>query len=191
MEIKLIISDFDGTLVDTFEANYRAYSDAFNQNGISLTREHYRNCFGMRFDRFMESCGIIDEQIKNNICEAKAELYPTHFNLLRINYPLLNFIRVFHNSGGKTAIASTAREKNLINALQYIDAKNDFDIILAGESVKKGKPNPDIYLSVLKMANVSHESAIIFEDSKVGFLAAQAAGINYIPIKNNFFENGN
>ena len=37
--IKGIITDFDGTLVDTFEANLRAYQKAFNDIGLDLTAE--------------------------------------------------------------------------------------------------------------------------------------------------------
>ena len=44
--IKAIITDFDGTLVDTFEANLRAYQEAFYQVGITLMAEKYRECFG-------------------------------------------------------------------------------------------------------------------------------------------------
>ena len=35
-EIKLIITDFDGTLVDTFEANLCAYQEAFVSCGLQL-----------------------------------------------------------------------------------------------------------------------------------------------------------
>ena len=52
-EIKAIISDFDGTLVDTFEANYLAYRQAFAEIGYTLTRETYRACFGLRYDKFV------------------------------------------------------------------------------------------------------------------------------------------
>lgn len=42
--IRAIITDFDGTLVDTFEANFRAYQKAFSECGIVLTAEKYREC---------------------------------------------------------------------------------------------------------------------------------------------------
>ena len=35
-EIKLLITDFDGTLVDTFRANYMAYRKAFEEVGLVL-----------------------------------------------------------------------------------------------------------------------------------------------------------
>ena len=41
-EIKLLIVDFDGTLVDTFRANFMAYQEAFNQVGLALKEVDYR-----------------------------------------------------------------------------------------------------------------------------------------------------
>lgn len=78
-----------------------------------------------------------------------------------------------------------------MNALRHIGADNDFDMILAGESVTKGKPDPEIYQTVLAKFNIAPEDALVFEDSEVGFKAAEAAGIKYITINPNFFSNGN
>ena len=51
--IKAVITDFDGTLVDTFKANLHAYQEAFDEVGLILTEEQYRECFGFRFEKFM------------------------------------------------------------------------------------------------------------------------------------------
>ena len=40
-EIKLILLDFDGTLVDTRNANAEAYIEALGEVGIHLTKEEY------------------------------------------------------------------------------------------------------------------------------------------------------
>ena len=174
MAIRLLISDFDGTLVDTFEANYRAYAGAFETVG-----------------RFMDALGISDSATRAAIRERKAEMYPCHFDCLRVNRPLVDFISAFHASGGMTAIASTARGKNLRNALDYLGISADFDLVLAGESVTKGKPDPEIYLGVLDKMGIGPDEALVFEDSEVGFKAAEAAGITYIRINSGFFDNGN
>lgn len=191
MAIRLLISDFDGTLVDTFEANYRAYAGAFETVGLVLECERYRECFGFRFDRFMDALGISDSYIRATIREKKAEMYHCHFDSLRVNRPLVDFISAFHASGGMTAIASTARGKNLRNALDYLGISADFDLVLAGESVTKGKPDPEIYLAVLDKMGIGPDEALVFEDSEVGFKAAEAAGIRYIRINSGFFDNGN
>lgn len=182
MEIKLVITDFDGTLVGTFQANYHAYCEAFSQVGLTLTEEQYRKCYGLRFDAFMDAMGIDDADVRKRIRSIKGECYPDHFGLLQVNQPLLDFIRMFRQSGGKTAVASTARGKNLNNALNHIGATDDFDLILAGEDVKEGKPSPEIYNTVMQRMGVTPDQTLIFEDSPVGLQAAEAAGAHYIKI---------
>ena len=119
-EIELLISDFDGTLVDTFSANYMAYQKAFAEQGLCLSESQYRACFGFRFDEFMKEVGVVDVNISSRIRELKSVYYPFFFDYLNVNKPLLHFIEMFHVAGGKTAIASTARKKNLINALAHM-----------------------------------------------------------------------
>lgn len=185
--LKAVITDFDGTLVNTFEANFMAYREAFRDCRLTLSEEHYRKCFGLRFDRFMDASGIENIGIREAIREAKSKYYPGYFDRLKVNRPLLEFIRAFRLSGGKTAVASTARERNLMNALKHIGALDYFNLILAGESVSQGKPSPEIYLKAAEALEVAPEEVLVFEDSPVGFQAAEAAGMNYVAVTNVFF----
>ncbi len=187
--IKLLITDFDGTLVKTFRANYLAYQKAFNECGLSLTEEAYYKCFGYRFERFMEVMEIKNKTIVDSIREKKARFYHEFFSELQLNEPLYGFIKSFKCSGGKTAIASTARRKNLTNALEYLHLLESFDLILGGEDVNEGKPSPEIYLNVLKHFECEPQNALVFEDSFVGIEAAQRAGVNYVAINSHFYGN--
>lgn len=185
--IQAIITDFDGTLVDTFEANLLAYQEAFAKEGIRLTQERYRECFGYRFDSFMTAMGIVDDQVAGRIKQYKQESYTKYFHLLRINEPLVRLIESFKAMGGKTAIASTARRENLMNAVNYLGISKHFDLIYAGVDVKKGKPSPEIYLKAMDALGVSPEQTLIFEDSDVGIQAAKAAGANYMIVSPSQF----
>lgn len=186
-QVKLLITDFDGTLVDTFEANFLAYQKAFAMFGLELTEQQYRDCFGFRFDDFMSHMGINDNDTKNGIRLAKGDFYPLFFDKLIVNDPLLTLLKTFKNSGGLTAVASTARKENLMNALNFIDATDAFSLILTGEDVKQGKPNPAIYNKVLEKLNVLPAEALIFEDSSVGISAANAAHVDYVQITKEYF----
>lgn len=188
-EIKAIISDFDGTLVDTFEANYLAYQQAFAEIGYELTRATYRECFGLRYDKLIERLGLEKDENTRKVRELKAKYYPQYFEHLKVNQVLVGFIRSFHNGGGKTAIASTARRENLMAALECIDAKELFDVILCGEMVEKGKPNPEIYLKALEQLQVKADEAICFEDTEIGIEAAKAAGLSVVKVDKCFYGN--
>ena len=60
MKTELIISDFDGTLVDTQEANFQAYKKVLSHFNIFLTEDMYHRLFGMRLKEFMQYIGIND-----------------------------------------------------------------------------------------------------------------------------------
>lgn len=186
--INAIITDFDGTLVDTFEANLRAYQKAFSEVGLNLTAEKYRQCFGYRFERFMTAMAINDERTWNYIREAKKDYYPQFFNYLRPNLALISLIDGFHKMGGKTAIASTARKENLMNVVDYLNLAPMFDLIFAGVDVKQGKPSPEIYLKTMENLGVLPVETLIFEDSQVGIEAARSSGAHVLLITQEDFN---
>jgi len=182
--IKAIITDFDGTLVNTFMANYCAYKNAFKQYGYELTKEQYKECFGLRYDDFCKRMNIKEED-KNKIKELKKKIYPDYFEYLTLNLNLLNFIKASHIVYGvKTCIASTASRENLYNVLRYFNIEECFDIIITGENVNKGKPNPEVYLKALALLECEPDEALVFEDSETGCEAAENAEINYIKVIN-------
>ena len=186
--IRAIISDFDGTLVDTFEANYSAYCMAFKQYALDISREQYRSCFGLRFDAFMDAMKIDDVNLRSNIKKEKARVYPTCFSYLKPNVTLIDFIRKAKASGLKTGIASTAQRGNLMNVLKHLQLEDLFDMIIAGDAVKKGKPDPEIYITSMSLLEVSPTETLIFEDTEVGLMAAEKSGANVIKITENYYK---
>lgn len=180
--IRAIITDFDGTLVDTFEANLRAYQKAYQSVGLDITAEKYKECFGFRFERLMTATGVFDERTANIIREAKKEFYPQFFSYLKPNKALFGLIEGFKVLGGKTAVASTARRENLMNVVNYLGIADHFDLIYAGVDVKEGKPSPEIYLKAMDALGVTPEETLIFEDSPVGLQAAEASGAAFMKV---------
>lgn len=186
--IKAIITDFDGTLVDTFEANFRAYKKAFRAVGLDLTAERYRESFGYRFERFMTEIGVNDNDTAYRIKELKKEYYPQYFEYLKPNNALIALIASIKAMGVKTAIASTARRENLLNAVNYLGIAEHFDLIYAGVDVKQGKPSPEIYLKSMNALGVVPDETLIFEDSQVGIEAAKASGAHFMIVTQRQFE---
>ena len=180
--IKAIITDFDGTLADTFEANLKAYQKVFSEIGKELTAESYKACFGLRFDRFMEVMGITERETAIRIKELKKEYYSLFFDCLHPNQALIELIGSLKQLGVKVAIASTARKENLMNALNYLDVVGLFDLIYTAQDVKQGKPSPEIYDKTMAALRVRPADTLIFEDSEVGILAAKASGAHFIKI---------
>lgn len=183
--IKYFITDFDGTLVDTRSANIKAYSEAFRVHGYEFNEYIYKNAFGLKFD---DMCDVLNVPTKyrQQIKQTKADVYPQYFELIKVNTPLLHFLT--SNIDGKLAIASTASSTNLHNVLNHFDIANKFDVIVTGDDVIHGKPNPEVYNVVKQKLGITDNSEVlVFEDSDVGIQSAQVAGL-YNIIKVNEYK---
>lgn len=181
--MKAIISDFDGTLFDTRDANFLAYQDAFVSVGLRLDRADYTRLYGLRFDMLMDNLNVLP-QFREQIKKTKAIQYAMYVKqgYVKPNKNLLDFIESEHNNGIKTAIASTARLENMKTILDYFGKNDLFDVIVSGEDVEHGKPLPDVYIKALTKLHITADDAIAFEDTNIGVTAANHAGIKCIKI---------
>jgi len=57
-----------------------------------------------------------------------------------------------------------------------------FDIIIASDDVKQGKPDPACYLLAAKRLEIKPENCVVFEDSFAGIEAGQSAGMKVIAL---------
>lgn len=183
MAIRLILLDFDGTLVDTRYANADAYIATLEEVGIRINREEYlKNWFGMRCNEFMQQMGITDPAERERLRLRKIELYPSYFSSLRLNQPLWDFCQSFRRQGGRVWIVSTGSRANIDNAMAHLGLHEGIDGIFSGLEIERPKPAPDCFLEVMRREGYTPQECLIFEDSKVGLAAAEASGAPYFKV---------
>lgn len=184
MNLKYIITDFDGTLVNTVYANVAAYRDAFNECDYEFSEILYNKAFGLRFDDMCDILGVPrDKSLRDDIRRKKHEFYNRYFNLIDVNAQLLSFISTIkeNNPEVKTAIASTASKDNLYAVLRFFEIENDWDVIVTGDDVLFGKPNPEVYnITKNRLGVMNDNEVIVFEDTEIGCKAAYDAGIKNV-----------
>lgn len=94
--------------------------------------------------------------------------------------------------GIRLAIATTSSLENTTALLEsQLKDTISFEIIAAGDIVANKKPAPDIYHYVLRRMNISPKSALAFEDSQQGVLAATRAGLKTIVTLNDYTKTQN
>ena len=119
--IRLILLDFDGTLVDTRRANARAYVETLREVGYAMTEEEYAaSHFGVRCPEFLRSIGIDDPAEIDRLRRRKIELYPRYFDLVALNRPLWEFCQQFRKQGGRVWIVSPGQRANIDNVMRHL-----------------------------------------------------------------------
>ena len=177
-DIHTVISDFDGTLVDTKQANVMAYKKAFEICDIPFDENMYKDkVFGLRFDDMCDKMNV-PLYMRERLHRIKTMTYPEFFDNIIVNKALYDKISRMHLSGIRTVLASTAAKKNIDSILEHFGIGYIFDEVIDGSMVKKGKPDAEVYIKALN--GVDPENVIVYEDSDVGVMAATAAGIKNI-----------
>ena len=90
---------------------------------------------------------------------------------------LFELITYLKNKGIKIAVASSSAYSKINEYLALAGLKNIFDLIVGGDDLEHGKPDPEIFLKVLKYFKIAADHALVLEDSTNGILAANAANI--------------
>lgn len=194
--LQALIFDVDGTLAETEKDGHRpAFNAAFAEQGLDWhwDEQHYGDLLAVAGGK---------ERIRHFVAQTHSELLAgEHFDALihrlhrqktahylaRVaagSLPLrpgvAETLRAARSLGIRLAIASTTTLDNvhaLLNATLGPSASSWFDVIGAGDVVAAKKPDPAIYHWVLQKLDLPKSACLAIEDSRIGLLAARAAGL--------------
>ena len=181
------IFDMDGTLIDNTPYHFKSWQRLFKNHGKGvLTEDTYKkeisgtpiiNTLRQYFGDEYDEAGL--QQLLDEKENYYREIYAPF--LAPIN-GLENFLTELKNDGVKMALASSATMADINFILNKIPIRQDFEVIIDGSRVSKGKPNPQIFLKAAEDLNAKPENCVVFEDSLAGIKAANAAGMKVVGI---------
>ena len=184
MIIKCIITDLDGTLVDTKKLNFLSYKKAFDEINFELKEKLFFDALGLEYESFVKKIipNITHNQSKS-IRVAKNLYFDEYIKYAELNKSLANFLYL-NKVNIPIALATSASKINVNKLLRYFDIADLFKLIITSEDVKRPKPDPECFSKIMKSFNVKPSNTLIFEDSIVGLMAANTSGANVIKIDN-------
>ena len=189
MEIKAVIFDMDGVLIDS-EIVYMKWEKAFfRQYGIELSDETYKETLGrsdIEVERALEKIWKAHGRKENfkalrDVYYSAPEIQTMDYSTI-LNDGVKETLSCLEKKGKRLALASSSALPEIKKVLKDCGLNEYFHMVVSGEQFKESKPNPEIYLYTANRLGVSPKECMVVEDSEAGIAAAKAAGM-YVAAK--------
>jgi len=178
--IKGVIFDLDGTLLDTEKLYRRFWVEAARRMGYPMKDRHalmIRSMAAVYAEPLLkrEVCADFDyhgvRALRRQIMEAFIDE-----NGVDPKPGLIETLSAIRARGMKIGLATATPEHRARKYLRMVHAEQYFDAVTCADMVKRGKPQPDIYLLACERTGIAPGEAIAVEDAPTGIRAAHAAG---------------
>jgi HAD superfamily hydrolase (TIGR01509 family) len=188
------IFDLDGTMVDNMALHAEAFGQFARRHGLPpLTAADRARIDGRRnseiFPLLFGRAVARDEWLAYEVEKETLyrELSAGHLTPMPGLDHLLRQLSLRNIAVG---LATSAPKPNVEHTLREIGLTGAFRVIVRGDEVKHGKPEPDVFIEAARRLDVDARDCLVFEDAPMGITAAHAAGMRVAALTTSFSEAG-
>lgn len=182
---KAIIFDMDGVLVDSMPYHFLAWYEALRPYSVRVSCFDVYSREGEKWEKtlrdlFMQSGKKPVPKLLKEIFDRRQKIFKRLFQRFIFSGAgeLLSFLRKQGYLLGLVT-GSPLREVDTILPAKII---SQFKIIVAGDQVKKGKPDPEPYLRAANLFGFKPLLCLVVENAPLGIESAKKAGMPCIAI---------
>lgn len=185
MNAVAVIFDMDGVLVDSGAGHRAAWRALLEERGIALPAEFWRRTIGRPAE---EAVGrLLGRTLSAREARELSRRKNDHFvRLTRTGLPavpgVVEFVVDLVQRQVPLAVATSARRADAERLLSDLGLLPHFPVVIAAEDVRRGKPDPEVYLLAAQGLGASPAQCLVFEDSLVGVAAARSAGMRVVGV---------
>jgi beta-phosphoglucomutase-like phosphatase (HAD superfamily) len=180
-DVKAVLFDMDGVLIDAREWHYEALNEALEIFGLTISHEDHLS----RFNGLSTSTKLKMLSEEENLPYDLHEMIGAvkQDRTLRIAakncFPNVShqiLISRLRNLDVRVGLVTNSIRQTTEFMLEYAGILKFLDVVITNEDVKEGKPSPEGYLKAMELLGVRPEETLIVEDGDYGIAAARAAG---------------
>jgi beta-phosphoglucomutase family hydrolase len=176
----------DGVVVDNMGAHTEAWRCFFEGRGIKLeVREFLENTMGMPTREVLAYYfkRPVPKKEAAELATIKEELYrDLYAPKRRAARGLRAFLASSRKAGLKLGLGTGSMDDNISFILDGLKLRGRFEAVVGGGEVRRGKPDPETFVTLAAKLGVPPRACVVFEDSLLGEEAARRAGMPVVAI---------
>ncbi|MDD2469673.1 MAG: HAD family hydrolase [Bacilli bacterium] len=177
--IKTIIFDIDGTLMDTYTPSVEALRKALlSVVGIDYKEDDLAFHFGIPLDDSLARLNI-DNNFYPAIQSKIDEYYYRDERSKKVFPGIEKVLKVISENDIVLGIVTSRDKREVEMDFNKLSISKHFDVIITADDAKRHKPHPDPIDKFIKVTNSSKSETIYIGDTKYDCEAAHAAGIRF------------
>lgn len=184
-----VIFDMDGVLIDSEPLHFAVLTEVLAAVGHTLTRAENEEFIGTTTEAMFSTL------IARHALPGTVRDYETRYDVgvLRVlqepHAPapgVTALVERLRERGVRLAVASSSRKLWVEATLRALGLTDTFGVVIAGDDVEHGKPDPAIYLLAARRLGVAPDRCLAIEDSPNGVQSARAAGMRVLGIRTEY-----
>jgi HAD superfamily hydrolase (TIGR01549 family) len=181
--LRAVLFDWDGTLVDSAEASFRAYVQLFAAYGIEFDRSRFAATYSPDWYRTYEAVGLANERWR----EADArwiELYGAQG--VRLLPGAASGLARLRAAGLVLGLVTSGSRPRIERDLASFALDTAFEAVVCCEDVSARKPDPEPLVRALAGLAVHPYSAAYVGDSPEDVVMSRSAGVYVVGLEGGF-----
>lgn len=182
---KAVLFDMDGVIFNTEDISHEVFSELAKEFGCVMEEKLHVAIMGttelvwskyfctvwslsIRPQEFAEKYWIIQERIEKENLQIMPGVVPLLTELKKTDI--------------RTALVTSTPIEHVENQLNKFNLKQYFTIIITGDQVEKGKPDPEPYLTAIEKLGLKSTDCVVIEDAISGVESGKSAGCYVIAV---------
>lgn len=179
--MKAAIFDMDGVLIDSEPLHFESDRRTLAEVGVALTFEDMKRFIGVpdheTYAVLVKEHNIdasVEELLVRQVVHKEKIFQEETLEPMEGLVELLEFLRERH---WPLAVASSSKRAFIEKILTRLNIRSFFSAVVGGDEIKRGKPDPEIFLAAATLLGKEAKECMVVEDSTHGVAAGRKAGM--------------
>jgi HAD superfamily hydrolase (TIGR01509 family) len=185
--LKGVIFDMDGVVIDSHPIHKTAWRRFLSSLGREVSDDELEFVLDGRKkeDILRHFLGALSAEQIDEYGHQKEMVFREEAMAINLVDGITPFFDQVQQAGIPMGLATSGSYNRVQYILDRFDLRRRFSVVVTGDDVTKGKPDPAIFVLAARQLHCPHPDTLVVEDAVAGVLAAKQAGMKCLAIASN------